>query len=83
MKNKQNYIRAYSQEHYPIHRKVGTSGVGRKPNKLGITMRLMNIGDAFLYPYTTINSVNRLARQLDITTISKKVVGGFWVLRVG
>ena len=79
---KQNYIRAYSQEHYPLHRRVGVRSPGRVPSKLGLTLRLMNVGDAFLNPYTTNNSVNRLARQLGIKTISKEVVGGFWVLRV-
>jgi len=80
---KQTYVKAYSQEWYPLYKDVGTRGVGRVPTKLGITMRLMNIGNAFLYPYTTANSVTRLARQLRIQVITKRVVGGFWVLRVG
>jgi len=79
---KQNYIRAYSQEHYPLHRRVGVRAPGRTPSKLGLTLRLMNVGDAFLYPYTTANSVTRLARQLGLDVITKRVVGGFWVMRV-
>lgn len=75
-------VRAYSQEHYPIYRNRGTAARGRKPSKLGITLRLLNVGDEFFYPYTTANSVHRLARQLDIYVRTTRMEGGFWVMRV-
>jgi hypothetical protein len=82
MNKNKPYIRAYSQEHYPIHRRVGVRAPGRVPSKLGLTLRLMNVGDAFHYPYTTANSVHRLARQLDLGVTVGKTEGGFWVGRI-
>jgi hypothetical protein len=75
-------VRNFSQEFYPIYLERGTPNPGRKSSKLGNTLRILNVGDEFLYPYTTANSVYRLARQLGIFVNVKRTYGGFIVQRV-
>jgi len=75
-------VRNFSREFYPVYTERGTASPGRKTCKLGKTLRILEVGDQFLYPYTTANSVYRLARQLGIFVEVERVLGGFLVTRI-
>lgn len=81
MKNKSN-----KNETYKIQRNITASKgrPGRKPSTLGNTMRMLNIGDGFTYPYTsgaaTFN-VQRAARACGIEMCTKRVKDGIFAVR--
>jgi len=58
---------------------------GRKPSKLGNTMRILNIGDGFIYPHTfnaaTFN-IQRAARTYGIEVATRREQDGVLAVRV-
>jgi hypothetical protein len=46
------------------------------------TMRNLDVGDAFCYPYPSISCVYRSAKQLNITVEADAIDAGFLVVRV-
>ena len=71
-----------SYDRYPIIIKFGKANKGRKPSKLMNTMRLLNKGDAFVYPYPSISSVYRSAKQLGISAQTYSLDAGYLVVRI-
>jgi len=72
-----------SYEQYRVLRNFATANRGKKPSKLMNTMRILNVGDAFVYPYPSISCVYRSAKQLGITVETQSLDAGYLVIRVG
>lgn len=68
---------------YRILRGFGTRSPGQKPSKLMNTIRNLDVGDAFFYPYPSISCVYRSAKQFNITVSTEAYDAGFLVVRVG
>ena len=86
MKNKAK--QKNQNETYTITRgiaRVNSHRPGRKPSKLGNTMRILNIGDGFIYPHTfnaaTFN-VKRAARTYGIEVQTQRSNKGVLAVRV-
>ena len=75
-----------NNETYTISRNtIKASGQpGRKPSRLGNTMRMLNIGDGFMYPYTskaaTFN-IRRAARSYGLEMTTKRTEKGVFAIR--
>lgn len=67
---------------YRILRGYGTRNRGQKPSKLMNTMRNLDVGDAFFYPYPSISSVFRSAKQFNIKVSTEAFDAGFLVVRI-
>ena len=75
-----------TSETYNIKRGlVASTQPGRKPSRLGNTIRMLNIGDGFIYPYTsgaaTFN-VRRAAKAQGIEVSTAKDSKGVFAVRV-
>jgi len=70
-------------ERYRVIRGFATGNPGKKPSKLMNTMRILNVGDAFVYPYPSISCVYRSAKQLNMVVETQALDAGFLVVRVG
>lgn len=87
MKNKQKK-QTNKNETYEINRGIMPEvnhRRGRKPSKLGNTMRILNIGDGFIYPHTfnaaTFN-IQRAASTYGIQVETQRMNTGVLAVRV-
>ena len=71
-----------SYDRYRIFRRYQAGNPGKKPSKLMNTMRNLDVGDAFCYPYPSVSCVYRSAKQLNITVEADAIDAGFLVVRV-
>jgi hypothetical protein len=76
-----------SNETYTISRGIATAtnAPGRKPSKLGNTMRMLNIGDGFTYPYTSsaaAYNVRRAANTYGFEMSTKRTDKGVFAVRL-
>ncbi len=74
-----------NNETYKIERGLSTSGTpGRKSSRLGNTIRLLNIGDGFMYPFTSRASnfnVQRAAKTYGVELDTTKTGRGIFAVR--
>ena len=80
MKNKNTKHKATGNETYCITRGV-LKTPGRKSSKLGNTMRMLNIGDGFTYPYAKSSNVHRAARNHGYEMATKRTEKGIFAVR--
>jgi hypothetical protein len=76
-----------NNETYTIVRGVETitKPAGRKPSRLGNTMRMLNIGDGFTYPFTSkaaAYNVHRAARTYGVEMATKRTNKGVFAVRL-
>lgn len=78
-----------NNETYTINRGIATvtatKSPGRKPSKLGNTMRMLNIGDGFTYPFTSTaapSNVRRAARAYGYEMTTKRTNKGIFAVRL-
>ena len=76
-----------TNETYTINRGIttATNAPGRKPSKLGNTMRMLNIGDGFTYPFTSkaaAYNVHRAARPHGFEMSTKRTNKGVFAIRL-
>ena len=74
-----------SSEVYNIKRNLITSNrPGRKPSRLGNTIRMLNVGDGFIYPFTSgaaMFNVRRAAKSQGIQVTTAKDSKGVFAVR--
>jgi hypothetical protein len=78
-----------NNETYTISRGIATVTAaktpGRKPSKLGNTMRILNIGDGFTYPFTSTaapKNIHRAARAYGYEMTTKRTGKGVFAVRL-
>ena len=76
-----------TNETYAISRNVTTciKTPGRKPSKLGNTVRMLNIGDGFTYPFTSkaaAYNVRRAAQVYGFEMTTKRTGKGIFAVRL-
>lgn len=83
MKNKTKSKNKASSETYSITRNIiKTSGrTGRKTSKLGNTMRMLNVGDGFTYPFAKSSNVHRAARNYGYEMVTQRTEKGILAVR--
>jgi hypothetical protein len=83
MKNKAKKQNKASSETYSITRNViKTPGhTARKTSKLGNTMRMLNIGDGFTYPFAKSSNVHRAARNYGYEMATQRTEKGILAVR--
>ena len=84
MKNKKKNT-SNNNEIYAIERGLTMSNrPGRKPSRLGNTIRLLNVGDGFIYPYTSNAStfnVRRAAKAYNVQLETARTDEGVFAIR--
>lgn len=72
-------------ETYKIERGLAMSNrPGRKPSRLGNTIRLLNVGDGFVYPFTSKASsfnVQRAAKSCGFEVTTARTDKGIFAVR--
>jgi hypothetical protein len=85
MKNKAKNNTTNNNEIYKIERGIAMSNrPGRKPSRLGNTIRLLNVGDGFTYPYTSGAStfnVRRAAKTCGVELNTTRTGKGIFAVR--
>ena len=84
MKNKtKKQNKTTSNETYTIVRGAikAPGRAGRKISKLGNTMRMLNVGDGFTYPFAKSSNIHRAARNHGYEMATKRTEKGVFAVR--